>query len=182
MSRLLPVLLAAAGLAGAQDYTKQVNALRPPTDPARATAILDLMEREAKWSLESRVRRARTAADADGARPELRRKLEKALGHRQFPWPPALKARVTGTLTRPGYRIEKVVYQSLPGVDVAAHLYLPEKLTKPAPAILFYNGHWYSEGKVWPDFQMFCINMARMGFVVFTFDPFGQGERGISTR
>ena len=24
--------------------------------------------------------------------------------------------------------------------------------------------------------------MARLGFVVFSFDPFGQGERGISTR
>jgi dienelactone hydrolase len=33
-----------------------------------------------------------------------------------------------------------------------------------------------------PDFQAFCINMARLGFVVLSFDPFGQGERGVSSR
>ncbi len=182
MIRLTAIMAAFAALAAAQDYGRQVEALRPPTDPARAKAVLDLVEREAAWSLEKRVKRAHSAADADRARPELRQKLQAALGYHQFPWPPALNARVTGTLVRPGYRIEKVVYQSLPGVDVAAHLYLPEKIDKPAPAILFYNGHWYADSKVWPDFQKFCINMARMGFVVFTFDPFGQGERGISTR
>jgi dienelactone hydrolase len=55
-------------------------------------------------------------------------------------------------------------------------------LTAPAPAILFYNGHWWAESKTLPDFQAFCITMARYGFIVFSFDPFGQGERGVSTR
>jgi dienelactone hydrolase len=70
----------------------------------------------------------------------------------------------------------------LPGTPVPAHLYIPDNLHQPAPAILFYNGHWWPDAKTRPDFQAFCINMARLGFVVLTFDPFGQGERGISTR
>jgi dienelactone hydrolase len=65
---------------------------------------------------------------------------------------------------------------------VPAHLYLPEKITAPAPAILFYVGHWWPDSKTHPDFQAFCINMARLGFVVLTWDPFGQGERGVSSR
>jgi len=48
--------------------------------------------------------------------------------------------------------------------------------------VLFYNGHWWPDSKARPDFQAFCINMARMGFVVLSFDPFGQGERGVSSR
>ena len=74
------------------------------------------------------------------------------------------------------------MYQTLPGVQVPAHLYVPEGINSPAPAILFYPGHWWPDSKTRPDFQAFCINAARLGFVVLSFDPFGQGERGISSR
>ena len=99
-----------------------------------------------------------------------------------MPWPPDLRPSVTGTLPRSGYRIEKIVFQALPGVEVPAHLYVPDGMTSPAPAILFYNGHWWPDSKSLPDFQAFCVNMARFGFVVLSFDPFGQGERGVSAR
>ena len=74
------------------------------------------------------------------------------------------------------------IYESLPGSPVPAHLYVPEGLDRPAPAVLFYPGHWWPDSKARPDFQAFCINMARLGFVVLSFDPFGQGERGVSSR
>ena len=95
---------------------------------------------------------------------------------------PPCGRRVVGTLRRDGYRIEKIVYETLPGVLVPAHLYVPEGLDRPAPAVLFYPGHWWPDSKARPDFQAFCINMARLGFVVLSFDPFGQGERGVSSR
>ena len=75
-----------------------------------------------------------------------------------------------------------MVYDSLPGSPVPAHLYFPEGLGRPAPAVLFYPGHWWPDSKARPDFQSFCITMARLGFVVLSFDPFGQGERGVSSR
>jgi dipeptidyl aminopeptidase/acylaminoacyl peptidase len=81
-----------------------------------------------------------------------------------------------------GYRIEKIVFETLPGVQVPAHLYVPDGLAGRAPAVLFYVGHWWPDSKARPDFQAFSINMARFGFVVLTWDPFGQGERGISSR
>lgn len=142
---------------------------------------LDEIERRAVRSLES-IRRAHTPEEAAAARPELRRRLERALGYKQMPWPPKPNGRVVGTVRRSGYRIDKVVFESLPGVPVPGHLYLPEGAGARAPAVLFYNGHWYEASKTLPDHQAFAIHMARSGFVVFSFDPFGQGERGVSTR
>jgi len=165
----------------AADWAKEIRALRPLDTTAQEAALLDDVQQRAKQALDS-IPRARTKDDAERARPVLRQKLEHSLGFRQFPWPPDLQARTVGMIQRNGYRIEKIVYQTLPGTIVAAHLYMPDVLSRPAPAILFYNGHWWPDAKTRPDFQAFCINMARLGFVVLTFDPFGQGERGISTR
>ncbi|MGD0579865.1 MAG: acetylxylan esterase, partial [Bryobacteraceae bacterium] len=164
----------------AQDWEREVRALRPASTAASEQALLDYLENRVKTVLDA-IPHASTPAQAAAERPVLRRQLELSLGFRRLPAPDP-QPRVVGTLQRDGYRIEKLVYHSLPGVSVPAHLYLPANLTGPAPAILFYTGHWYPDSKARPDFQAFCINMARQGFVVLIFDTFGQGERGISTR
>jgi dienelactone hydrolase len=173
------LLLASAGRA--QDYERAVRVLRPADVKAQEAALLDSLEREARTALDA-VTHAQTRDEVNRARPELRRKLEESLGWRQLPWPPDLQVETVKILVQPGYRVEKLVWQSLPGVRVPVHLYLPEKTDGPAPAILFYVGHWWPDSKTHPDFQAFCINMARFGFVVLTWDPFGQGERGVSSR
>ena len=170
-----------AGICAAQDYESAVRALRPSDVKAQEEELLAGVDREARETLGS-IRHAQTREEADKQRPELRRKLEESLGVDRLPWPPELKAQVIGRLTRPGYNIERIVFETLPGVRVPAHLYLPEKRNGPAPAVLFYVGHWWPDSKTRPDFQAFCINMARLGFVVLTWDPFGQGERGVSSR
>jgi len=156
-------------------------AVHVPAQSTGEAAVLDNLERRAKEALAA-VPHARTKQEADKARPVLRGKLERSLGFRRFPWPPKLNARTAGLLDRDGFRIEKIVFETLPGTKVPAHLYIPDGLTGPAPAVLFYNGHWWADSKTKPDFQAFHINMARLGFVVFTFDAFGQGERGVSRR
>ena len=158
-----------------------MDALRPKDVTDRGTAVLDNLERRAREALAA-IPRSKTARDADRMRGPRRRELERSLGTGRLPWPPAPRPKVVGTLRRPGYRIEKVVYETLPGMRVPAHLYIPDGLDRPAPAILFYPGHWWADSKTRPDFQAFCINMARFGFVVLSFDPFGQGERGVSSR
>ena len=174
-------LLLFASLAVAQDYEPTVRALRPADVKPQEAALLDSLEREARTALDA-IKHARTRDEANRTRPELRRKLEESLGWRRLPWPPDLQVETMKTLAQPGYRIEKLVWQTLPGVRVPVHLYLPEKVDVPAPAILFYVGHWWPDSKTHPDFQAFCINMARLGFVVLSWDPFGQGERGVSSR
>src|ERR1051326_2931041 len=87
-----------------------------------------------------------------------------------------LNPRVTGSFTRAGYKFEKVVYESRPGVFVVANLYLPDKGDRPLPGVLFQMGHTLN-GKADGGYQKCCQGLARLGFVVLAFDPMGQGER-----
>jgi dienelactone hydrolase len=179
---LVPAMLVLLTIAGrAEDWQAGVAALRPNDVTGAATAVLDNLERRAREAL-SAIPRCQTAEDADRVRGTRRQQLAHSLGVNRLPWPPALRPKLVGTLRRPGYRIEKINYETLPGMQVAAHLYVPDGQDNIAPAILFYPGHWWVDSKARPDFQAFCINMARLGFVVLSFDPFGQGERGVSSR
>src|SRR3954467_9873298 len=86
-----------------------------------------------------------------------------------------LNARVIGTVERPGYRIEKLTFESRPRLYVTANLYVPAGSGR-RPAILGPLGHSVN-GKAWPSYQKLFSNLARKGYVVLAYDPFGQGER-----
>lgn len=88
----------------------------------------------------------------------------------------ALNPRTTGSFERRGYNVEKLVYESRPGLFVSANLYLPRSGDGPFPGVLFQSGH-YAEGKAYPNYQRCCQGLAQLGFVVLAFDPMGQGER-----
>jgi dienelactone hydrolase len=181
MMMLLVALALAAADAPGRDLQREIAALRPRDVSAQEKAVLDNLEGRASRALAA-IPRARDRREADRARPELRRRLLDSLGIARLPWPPDLRPRHAGTIPRAGYRVEKIVYRTLPDMQVPAHLYVPDGVTRPSPAVLFYPGHWWADSKSRPDFQAFCINMARLGFVVLSFDPFGQGERGVSSR
>lgn len=87
-----------------------------------------------------------------------------------------LNMQPVGTLTRAGYRIEKLIFESQPKLYVPAHLYIPTDTTTPRPGILAPLGH-ASNGKEFRSYQTLFQNLARKGYVVMTFDPYGQGER-----
>src|SRR5436190_20391013 len=86
-----------------------------------------------------------------------------------------LNPRVTGVVERPGYRIEKLTFESRPRLYVTANLYVPVAAGR-HPAILGPLGHSVN-GKAWPSYQKLFSNLARKGYVVLAYDPFGQGER-----
>ena len=163
------------------DWEQQIRALRPADTGASENAVLDELQQRAEASLAA-IKHATTREQADAERKKLREELTRSLGLELLPKRPNLHVRDVGTVSRDGYHIEKIVFQSLPGVSVPAHVYVPNGIKSRAPAVLFYVGHWWPDAKTKPDFQAFCINMARLGFVVLTWDPFGQGERGISSR
>src|SRR6201988_2305803 len=52
-----------------------------------------------------------------------------------------LRAKVTGTLKRDGLVIEKLHFQSRPGLYVTGNLYRPEQSDKKPPAVLYVCGH-----------------------------------------
>lgn len=177
------LLYTIAGLAAAicwsQDPQAAARALRPP-GTVYSDALLDRVEQEAQSAL-ARIQRATTKPEVDRARPTLQARLRNSLGLERLNGIPNTTPVVTGSLDRIGYRIEKIVFQTLPGLAVPAHLYLPAVQHYRAPAVLLYPGHsWKEEGKAHHDAQIFSANMARMGIVVFIFDPLGQGERGPS--
>src|SRR5258705_3326181 len=75
------------------------------------------------------------------ARPQRRTELLYMLGLDPLPRRTPLAARVTGTLARPDYRIEKIVFQSQPALYVTGNLYLPARGSGPRPTILYLSGH-----------------------------------------
>lgn len=93
-----------------------------------------------------------------------------------FPEKTPLNARTVGALERSGYRLEKVVYESLPGFHIPANLYIPTVGKPPFPAVLFQLGH-SGNGKAYESYQRACQGLVKQGFLVLAFDPMGQGER-----
>lgn len=91
-----------------------------------------------------------------------------------------LELRTTGAFERDGYRLEKIVYQSRPGLFVTANLYLPRTGAARHPGVLFQMGH-SAAGKADPGYQRCCQGLARLGYVVLAFDPMGQGERSVGS-
>jgi cephalosporin-C deacetylase-like acetyl esterase len=87
-----------------------------------------------------------------------------------------LAARTVGTLDRPGYRIEKVIYESRPNHHVTANLYVPKSGKPPYPAVLVPCGH-SKNAKAYDSYQGASILLATHGFVALCYDPIGQGER-----
>jgi dienelactone hydrolase len=90
----------------------------------------------------------------------------------------ALKIQKTGTVDRGDYRIEKIIYQSLPNFYVTANLYVPQAGKPPYPAILQPTGHSLA-AKARASYQALALGLVKNGFVVLTYDPLGQGERRI---
>jgi cephalosporin-C deacetylase-like acetyl esterase len=104
----------------------------------------------------------------------VRSQVWKLLGGRPEETP--LNPRITGTVERNGYRIEKLIFESMPQVYVTANLYVPTTGKPPYPAILAPIGH-SPNGKAALRYQYTYQNLARKGYIVLTWDPFGQGER-----
>lgn len=89
----------------------------------------------------------------------------------------ALEPRKLGELSRDGYRVEKIIFQTFPGVWMTANAYVPDRAGK-VPAVLAVHGHWPG-AKEDPVVQSRCIGLAKLGFFVLAVDAFGAGERGV---
>ena len=86
-----------------------------------------------------------------------------------------------GRLDRDSYSIEKIVYESYPGMMVPALVYIPKNLKGRAPAMVSIPGHAYCEGKTNPSVQARCANFASRGIIALAYDYIGTGERNTGT-
>jgi len=101
--------------------------------------------------------------------------LEKLGG---FPERTPLNAQVIGKLQRPGYRVEKVLFESRPGFHVSGALFIPDSPKQPAPhpGVLVPCGH-AQNAKAHGPYQSMGALLALNGMVALVYDPVDQGER-----
>ena len=71
-----------------------------------------------------------------------------------------LHPRIAGKVQMDGFRIEKLIFESLPGFYVSALVYVPEDGNKKHPAILVPSGH-AANGKV--HYQALCQRLSAAG-------------------
>ncbi|MBK5298226.1 MAG: acetylxylan esterase [Vicinamibacteria bacterium] len=149
--------------------------VRQPDGP-RITPYL-AYQTEMAWRQDDARRAAlasiRTEGDLLRLQVELRAKLLRMLGGLPSTRTP-LNAQVTGRIQMTGFHIEKLVFESLPGIFVTALVYVPDRGRRPHPAVLVASGH-SANGKT--HYQALCQRLAARGYVVISWDPVGQGER-----
>jgi len=108
--------------------------------------------------------------------PILRRQLRFMLGLDPMPDRTPLHATTTCTMERPAYRVEKLVFESVPGLYVTANFYLPHERPSPMPCIVYLNGHWPSLDGAKTGFQDRYLWYPANGFALLVIDPVGFGE------
>ena len=107
-------------------------------------------------------------------RSSVKRKLDAAFG--PAPEKTPLNARVTGAFEHEGIVVEKIIYESRPGFQVTGAVFKKKGLAGRLPALLYVCGHTV-DGFRSEAYQHIILNFASKGFLVFTIDPIGQGER-----
>jgi dienelactone hydrolase len=129
---------------------------------------------------------------------EVRQRILVSQGLVPMPTRTPLNAVIHGKIDRPEYTIEKVYFESIPGFYVTGNLYRPKNPKGKVPGVLFAHGHWVDArlsfetddnlrqeiatgqerfekgGK--SRFQAMCVQLARMGCVVWQWDMLGASD------
>ena len=129
---------------------------------------------------------------------QVRQQIRVAMGLWPEPERTPLNAVVHGRIEQPGYTLEKVYFESLPGFFVTGSLYRPTRVSGRVPGVLCPHGHWtdgrftdcgvdevrkqivqgaerFERGGRSP-LQARCMQLARMGCVVFHYDMVGYAD------
>jgi len=123
----------------------------------------------------------KTLEDWQAKKGEYRRQLFEMLGLDPLPKKTPLVATITGMVDHEQFTVEKVHFQSRPGLYVTGNLYVPKQRDGKLPAILYVCGH----GRVKIDgisygnkthYQHHGGWFARNGYVCLTIDTLQLGE------
>ena len=129
---------------------------------------------------------------------EVRRRVLVSQGLWPAPTKRPLEPVIHGTIERDGYTVSKVFFESLPGFFVTGNLYRPTGVTGKVPGVLFAHGHrkdarfedqpadavrreiatgaerFEQGGRT--RYQSLCVQLARMGCVVWQWDMLGDSD------
>jgi len=129
---------------------------------------------------------------------QVRRQMLVSLGLWPLPTRTPLTPVIHGKIDREDYSVEKVFFESVPGFFVTGNFYRPKGRTGKLPGVLCPHGHWnngrfYDQGEEGvkreivqgaerfenggrSPLQARCVQLARMGCVVFHYDMLGYAD------
>jgi dienelactone hydrolase len=114
----------------------------PRSYPAGEKLIMGYFKEQVKQISESSLKELGTRETWQQNRPEMRRQFLDMMGLWPMPAKTDLRATITGTVVGDGFIVEKLHFQSMPGLYVTANLYRPKNPpAKKLPAILYVCGH-----------------------------------------
>ena len=180
MKRLIIALcgISLTTIMAAQGPPAEAFRVLPPTT-TEGPAITSYLkyQTEMAWDQDGQRRKVweniRTEQDLLRVQEQIRQQLLTMLGGLPTKRTP-LRPHVTGQIKMDGFHIEKLIYESLPGIYVTALVYVPDDGVKKHPAVLVPSGH-AAKGKFY--YQALCQRLVLRGYVVIAWDPVGQGER-----
>lgn len=128
----------------------------------------------------------------------FQRQLVLSQGLWPMPTKTPLNAVIHGKIDQGDYTVEKVYFESAPGFFVTGNLYRPKNISGKVPAVVFPHGHWVdarflnqSDKYVREEiatgqerfeqggksrFQSMCVQLARMGCVVWQIDALSDSD------
>jgi len=116
----------------------------------------------------------KTEADWLRRQAKVREILQRVVG--PFPERTPLNPNIMGAVRKQGFRIEKLVYESIPNLYVTAALFIPDDIHDKTPAIIQVSGHGFDAFRSLGN-QRMIHSLVKKGFIVLAIDPLGQGER-----
>jgi dienelactone hydrolase len=128
----------------------------------------------------------------------VRRQILLSQGLWPMPTKTPLNPVIHGKVDKGEYTVEKVYFESAPGFFVTGNLYRPKNPKGKAPGVLFAHGHWTDarlsesgDAEIFREiangeerfeeggrsrFQSMCVQLARMGCVVWQWDMLSDSD------
>ena len=128
----------------------------------------------------------------------VRRQLLVSQGLWPMPTKTPLNAVIHGKIDQGDYTVEKVYFESAPGFFATGNLYRPKNINGRIPAVIFPHGHWTdARFLIQPEkfvreeiasgqerfeqggqsrFQSMCVQLARMGCIVWQIDALSDSD------
>jgi hypothetical protein len=157
-------------------------AAQPKFDTSRGDKLIDdYFRAQTKQIADACLTDVKSKADWEKRRPELRRQFLEMMGLDPLPPKADLKATITGKIDADAFTVEKIHFQSSPGLYVTGNLFIPKNAKFPCPTILYVCGH----AKVVIDgvsygcrtaYQHHAAWFAEHGYVCFIIDTLQLGE------
>jgi dienelactone hydrolase len=142
-----------------------------------------------------------TPAEWEQRAEYVRRQILVACGLWPMPARPSIQATIHGKVDRDDYTVEKVYFESHPGLYVTGSLYRPKNAAGKRPTVICPHGHWangrfhdHGAAKVKKEIeigaeqfeiggrhplQARCVQLARMGYIAFLYDMLGNADNTI---